>query len=105
MLNFSLNAKKRMPINAMQAKQKLLMQQMHQMKQQKMIEQMQQNRSKTIKEPITCSESNVSVEPTECAVNNVCEETTVITYLIGENNVECNIYEPKLEEPVIESLT
>ena len=60
------------------------------MQQQKMIEQMQQNRSKTIKEPITCSESNVSVEPTECVENNVCEETTVITYLIGENNVEAS---------------
>ena len=103
MLNFSLNAKKRTSINATQEKQKLLIQQqqkrMEQLQQQKRMEQIQQIKSETVKKPIFYIDSNVSVE------NNVCEDTTVITYLIGENNVEDVIPEPNLEEPVIESLT
>ena len=99
MINFSLNAKKRMPLHI--AKQQKVAELMQREKMLRMQEYKKNEDIKMVKESIK-----------NCYVieNETFEEKNVITYVIGEGDIveegmmEENIPEPKLEEPDIETV-
>ena len=99
MINFSLNAKKRMPLHI--EKQQKVAQLMQREKMLRMQEYKKNEDIKMVKENIK-----------NCYVieNESFEEKNVITYVIGEGDIveegmmEENIPEPKLEEPDIETV-
>lgn len=106
MMNFSLNAKRRLPLHVV-AKQ----QQMAKMIQrQKMLRLQQYKSNKDTKMIEENKEEEESIKEYYVNDSEKCEEKSVITYVIGDDDIveggveEETIPEPKLVEPEIETL-
>jgi hypothetical protein len=102
MMNFSLNAKRRLPLHVV-AKQ----QQMAKMLQRQKMLRLQQYKNNKDKKMI---EEEESIKEYYVNDSEKCEEKSVITYIIGDEDIveggieEETIPEPKLIEPEIETL-